>query len=209
LFVSDDQQADDLTSAGMKKGVACSEVFILFLSEGVMSRPFVHLEVREALSMNQTLILVSRLEHLHSARIYNSISVCKIHEQDPRFHPCDFATERANAPSDLKPLFDNHESISWRRRAFERTSTLNECMRRAGPSYEAHFTRRAGEQDKKKAKRTEQRVSMISRDALWLDPWVWFRVVLAIRIINGCVHSAKYVACAAETGSTSMTLGGC
>jgi hypothetical protein len=74
----------------MKEGVADSAIFILFLSEGVMSRPFVHLEVREALKHGKLIILV--------------------HETDQRFHAMDFAAEREQAPGDLKHLFDAHVS---------------------------------------------------------------------------------------------------
>eukprot|EP00935_MAST-01C_sp_MAST-1C-sp1_P000110 g110.t1 len=77
-----DQRAEDLTSQGMQDGVAGSAIFILFLSEGVMSRPFVHLEVREALSLKKRVILM--------------------HEQDPRFNSVDFQAERRAAPDDLK-----------------------------------------------------------------------------------------------------------
>jgi hypothetical protein len=78
----------------MRDGVERSGVFLLFLSEGVMSRPFVHLEVREALRLNKTIILV--------------------HEQDTRFHRVDFGKELDEAPDDLKHLFDTYESIAFR-----------------------------------------------------------------------------------------------
>jgi hypothetical protein len=78
----------------MRDGVERSGVFLLFLSEGVMSRPFVQLEVREAMRLNKTIILV--------------------HEQDTRFHRVDFGKELDEAPDDLKHLFDTYESIAFR-----------------------------------------------------------------------------------------------
>ena len=38
-----DNRSDDLTTDGMTRGVVRSDIFVLFMSEGVMSRPFVHL----------------------------------------------------------------------------------------------------------------------------------------------------------------------
>jgi hypothetical protein len=46
-------EAEDLTAEGMSRGVKESDVYVLFLSEGVMSRPFVHLELREAMQLEK------------------------------------------------------------------------------------------------------------------------------------------------------------
>ena len=51
-------EAEDLTSEGMARGVIESEIYILFLSLGVMSRPFVHLELREAKRLNKQIITI-------------------------------------------------------------------------------------------------------------------------------------------------------
>jgi hypothetical protein len=49
-------EAEDLTAEGMSRGVTESDVYVLFLSEGVMSRPFVHLELREAMQLEKVSI---------------------------------------------------------------------------------------------------------------------------------------------------------
>jgi hypothetical protein len=49
-------EAADLTAEGMARGVKESDVYVLFLSEGVMSRPFVHLELREAMQLEKVII---------------------------------------------------------------------------------------------------------------------------------------------------------
>jgi hypothetical protein len=58
-----------------------------------MERNFVHLEIREAQRLRKRILL--------------------IHEADSRFNAVDFGAERAQAPDDLKCLFDDHESVAW------------------------------------------------------------------------------------------------
>ena len=41
-------EADDLTEEGMKEGVALSDIYLLFLSEGALGRPFVSCELVRA-----------------------------------------------------------------------------------------------------------------------------------------------------------------
>lgn len=53
------------TEAGMKEGVSGSETFLVFLTQGVLTRYFVQLEVRTALSLGKPVVLV--------------------HETDPRY----------------------------------------------------------------------------------------------------------------------------
>ena len=42
----------------MKEGIEQSENFLLFLSSGVATRPFVHLELRHAMRLKKPIILV-------------------------------------------------------------------------------------------------------------------------------------------------------
>eukprot|EP00935_MAST-01C_sp_MAST-1C-sp1_P001198 g1198.t1 len=150
-----DNRAEDLTSQGMKEGVAGSAVFVLFLSEGIMSRPF----IREALRLRKKVIL--------------------FHEQDARFHAVNFGAEKDAAPDDLKHLFDDIESIAWRRRKFERQAVLNECMRRAGTAYEQYFAQCSENEKRDPAlvrpkRRAERRVSVMSPHSLWVkDRFFW------------------------------------
>ena len=50
---------------GMRKGVAESAAFILFLSRGVLLRPFCQLEIREAVALQKPLVL------LHEVSVHN------------------------------------------------------------------------------------------------------------------------------------------
>jgi hypothetical protein len=53
-----DQRADNLTKEGMQKGIEGASAVILFLSSGVMERPFCIFEIREALKLGKPLLLV-------------------------------------------------------------------------------------------------------------------------------------------------------
>ena len=130
-----------------------------------------------------------------------------MHEQDPRFHAVDFEHERRQAPPDLQHLFEDHESIAWRRRKFERQAVLMELMRRAGPaSYEEHFRRRceleAKDPTQKQPRgRGERRMSVIAPESLWLnDTFFWYRVAVMINCATACMNAAAQVACLGSSG---------
>ncbi|GLC56806.1 hypothetical protein PLESTB_001151100 [Pleodorina starrii] len=87
---------EDATEAGMRRGVAGSRYYLLFLTQGVLTRPFVQLEAREALALGKPVILV--------------------HETDPRFGAApSFNDYVSEAPSDLKQVFNLANSIPWYR----------------------------------------------------------------------------------------------
>ena len=69
-------------------------------------------EIREALALEKRVVLV--------------------HETDPRHSPYDFAAESAQAPEDLRSLVENHESLPFRRRGYERDAMLHALITRAG-----------------------------------------------------------------------------
>ncbi len=106
------QTEEDISIEGMAEGIRTSRNFILFLSDGVLSRPYVQFEIRCALKLRKPFIL--------------------IHEADERHHPCDFAKELDAAPTDLKSVLSSHESLAWRRRHFEQKS--NPCKIRLDPA---------------------------------------------------------------------------
>ena len=99
-----DQLAKDLTESGMKTGIEKSENYVLFLSEGVATRPFVQLELRHALPLEKPIILV--------------------HEEDARHGKFEFSEWAESAPEDLKGVLNGIESLPFRRRGYERESML-------------------------------------------------------------------------------------
>jgi hypothetical protein len=84
----------------------------LFLSDGVLERPFCQFEIREAMALKKPMLL--------------------IHESDPRFGFFDFGKAGSTAPADLKEMLDNHESLPFRRRGYERDGMLQSLIERAG-----------------------------------------------------------------------------
>jgi hypothetical protein len=55
-----------------------------------------------------------------------------VHESDPRFGAFDFRAAREKAPPDLQDLLDNHESLPFRRRGYERDGMLQTLIEHAG-----------------------------------------------------------------------------
>jgi hypothetical protein len=96
----------------MKHGIEGAASFLVFLSEGILDRPFCQFEIREALALRKPMQL--------------------IHESDPRFGAFDFGKAGAAAPADLKAMLDNHESLPFRRRGYERDGMLQTLIERAG-----------------------------------------------------------------------------
>eukprot|EP01047_Picozoa_sp_COSAG01_P041632 COSAG01_NODE_3585_length_5907_cov_21.750689_3_plen_496_part_00 len=91
-----DMAATDLTAQGMEEGVANSRNVLIFLSKGIMGRPFCQMEQRWGKKYNCRFVGVV--------------------EQDTRHDPADFAEEKAAAPPDLKHLLDDVEFETYQRR---------------------------------------------------------------------------------------------
>ena len=53
-----DNRADDLTKEGMLKGIEQAAAFMLFLSEGVLQRPYCQMEIRHALALQKPVVLL-------------------------------------------------------------------------------------------------------------------------------------------------------
>ena len=60
-----DQDEHDKTEAGMVAGVTGSRVFVLLLTRGVLSRPWVRMEVRKALELRKPIVLVKESDERH------------------------------------------------------------------------------------------------------------------------------------------------
>ena len=53
-----DNRADDLTKEGMLKGIEQAAAFVLFLSQGVLERPYCQMEIRHALDLKKPVVLL-------------------------------------------------------------------------------------------------------------------------------------------------------
>jgi hypothetical protein len=65
-------------------------------------------------------------------------------------------------------LFDDYESLPWRRKQFERQALLKELMRKAGNRFIAHFKKYC-----EKPARMERQLSSISPQSLFFDKHLW------------------------------------
>ena len=106
-----DNDADNLTKLGMLKGVRGSVILLLFLSKGVLAREVVQLEVREAIAHGRPILLVHEDDDLRPgyARFKDMIK---------------------ETPDDLKHLFEDIQSIAFRRLRHERVAFYGELSRR-------------------------------------------------------------------------------
>jgi hypothetical protein len=120
-----DMAATDLTAQGMEEGVANSRNVLIFLSKGIMGRPFCQMEQRWGKKYN-----------------CNFVGVV---EQDTRHDPADFAEEKAAAPPDLKHLLDDVEFETYQRRQHLVDAMMIKIMSDGGiPPAAAGGTKAAG-----------------------------------------------------------------
>jgi hypothetical protein len=127
-----------------------------------------------------------------------------MHETDARFHAVDFGAECAAAPDDLKYLFNDYESLAWRRRRHEREAMLGELLRRAGGAYaqfaenKTSFARRDSRLSVLQTELLEigvrtrkASVSAVRVDGLWFDELFWLRVLAAVATFIGSIFAAQ------------------
>ena len=104
-----DQDTMHITTMGMLDGIRSSAVFLLILTKGVMKRPFVLFELRAAIHLGKPIQL------LHEAD-----------PQQPAYAPV--SEIRASAPDDLKTIFDEAESLPFRRKIYEQQALLDQML---------------------------------------------------------------------------------
>ena len=118
----DDNRADDLTKDGMLKGIEQAAAFILFLSVGVLKRPYCQMEIRHALALKKPVVLLHGKKDFSRPIPAESDSQLPflLHgtESDARHGGYNFRAAHEAAPSDLQELLDNNESLPFRRRGY-------------------------------------------------------------------------------------------
>ena len=95
----------------------------------------------------------------------------RLHEQDPRHNPFDFVQEPKEAPEFMHVLLENHESLPWRRRDFEREALLDKLMRVTG------FPKTWGEEQdggEERVRREDAQGSTNARHARRGGPICWY-----------------------------------
>ena len=109
LIAKYDNRAEDLTKEGMLKGIERAAAFVLFLSAGVLQRPYCQMEIREAAALKKPIVLVHG--EMHSSLAGSFDESLPRAEADVRYRAFDFRAAHAKAPIDLQELLDNHESL--------------------------------------------------------------------------------------------------
>eukprot|EP01048_Picozoa_sp_COSAG05_P002464 COSAG05_NODE_101_length_19100_cov_24.260144_17_plen_813_part_00 len=115
--------ATELNSMAMERAVADCRTFLIFLSDGLMARPFCQEEQRWAKKYNCKLI--------------------GVFESDERHGRVDFAKEEKSAPDDLKHVLTDVDFVAYRRRGYEVQAMVQELLRRHRGSYSAMGLRRS------------------------------------------------------------------
>ena len=119
-----DQNAAKITKESMKLGVASSRVFLIFLSEGVLTRPFCLFEIETALEMKKPLTLMHETDGRHGKALGTTTKLGSLALRlpvagmiaDTPLHSAagafDFeAQEVQGAPQTISSIFSAHESL--------------------------------------------------------------------------------------------------
>ena len=73
-----DNRADDLTKEGMLKGVEESAAFVVFLSTGILQRPYCQMEIRHALALKKPVVLLHEVKRgIVSSTSWHSLSLTR------------------------------------------------------------------------------------------------------------------------------------
>eukprot|EP00808_Paulinella_micropora_P009384 g54729.t1 len=139
-----DMSAKDLTEEGMRQGVADCDVFILFLTNAVLSRPFCLKEISWALEFGKPFVVVletdvrffpfewdrwtrDELQKLagwnqweKATNLGSTYEQCRVHPTFRRVH------------DKVQQLWTAHTMIPYRRREFEANAMVREIFRQAG-----------------------------------------------------------------------------
>ena len=126
-----DMEMNRIDGDGMKEGVKNSHCFVLLLTEGILSRKWVRLEIATAIENEKKILLIHDPGSLHSFNFNKVDAAVKM------------AREADENPVDLSFLFDAsvptpkwcvpqfREAIAYRRRKFESDAMIGELARRA------------------------------------------------------------------------------
>eukprot|EP01043_Picozoa_sp_COSAG02_P008263 COSAG02_NODE_261_length_26663_cov_210.330899_13_plen_249_part_00 len=107
-----DMHANDLTKQGMEEGMSQSKNILIFLSKGVMGRPYCQAEQRWAKAYGCNFVGVKEVDESHC--------------------PADFAEEKETAPADLTHILDMVEFIPFRRRDYEEEAMIDQLLKCGG-----------------------------------------------------------------------------
>jgi hypothetical protein len=109
---------------GMKLGVAKSDVFLLYLTRGVFTRPFCLLEIREALRLRKPMILLREMDTRYEFKA-----------DDGTIQPAAASIEelKAEAPEDMQALFTQLVALENKTESYLREGVMKKILARDTP----------------------------------------------------------------------------
>ena len=131
-----DMNQDDLTEVGMRQGVYDSDVFVLFLTNSVLSRPYCLKEITWAIEFGKPIIVVRETEERFFPFDLSRWQRNEC-EKDPAtgWKECWLASTYADCPLPIIDLVETalakNELLPFRRREYEVNALAREIIRRA------------------------------------------------------------------------------
>ena len=104
-----DQEAAHITQLGMLEGIRTSAVFMLILTKGVFERAWCVFEVRAAMKLGKPIQLLHEADAAHAS-----------------YAPLNDII--ASAPADVQAIFDDNESLPFRRKVYEQQALLDRVL---------------------------------------------------------------------------------
>ena len=132
---------DDLTEAGMKQGVLDSEVFILFLTNAVLTRPFCLKEIGWALDANKPIVIVAEeeerfwpfdIERWKKDECTKDTTVWPHVWKKDKSLGSDYASCPDNIKTEIQRQHDAGLILPYRRRDFEANAMILQVLAKAG-----------------------------------------------------------------------------
>ena len=114
----------------MREGVRDSACFLLFMSAGVFTRPYVHFEVAEALAEGKPVILVHETDDRHGRFDFAEIGSAPVFLRSKVQSVAVGEDSDLLNSEDIQRLGASHESIGWERRDFKLKAVLDQIIKR-------------------------------------------------------------------------------
>jgi hypothetical protein len=136
-----DMNQIDITTAAMKQGVLDSDVFVLFLTNAVLTRPFCLKEIGWALDANKPIVIVAEeeerfwpfdIERWKKDECTKDTTVWPHTWKKSNGLGSDYASCPANIKTEIQRQHDAGLILPYRRRDFEANGMILEVLKKAG-----------------------------------------------------------------------------
>ena len=129
-----DMNQTDLTEAGMRQGVYDSDVFILFLTNSYLSRPFCLLELKWALEFGKKIVIVQEIDERFWPFDLERWKSNRCHRERGGWVEGGLKTTYEQCPALVRDFIESYDAgamLPFRRRDFEVNALTREILRRA------------------------------------------------------------------------------